>query len=65
MLVEAIRLGYYGNKRVRQGQMFNLKSKDEFSKEWMKEVGGKKEAKAAKTDKVIVDFDQDQEEIVI
>ena len=70
MLVEAIRIGYYGNKRIRAGQMFNLKSKEEFSKEWMKDIGGKKAAKAAiPTDKIIVDFDQDGEkdsdEIVI
>lgn len=69
MLVEAIRLGYYGNKRIREGQMFNIKDETEFSKQWMKKVGGKKEAKAATKEKVVVEFDQDEtkdsDEIVI
>ena len=69
MLVEAIRIGYYGNKRIREGQMFNIKSETEFSEQWMKRVGGKKEAKAATKEKVVVDFDQetdkDSDEIVI
>lgn len=62
MLVEAIRIGYYGNKRIRAGQMFNLKAKSEFSEQWMKEVGGKKASKVAiPADKIVIDFDQDED----
>lgn len=70
MLVEAIRIGYYGNKRIREGQLFNIKDETEFSEQWMKKTGGKKATKVAiPTGKVVVDFDQetdkDGDEIVI
>jgi hypothetical protein len=42
MKVIAIRMGYYNNKRVREGQVFNLKDKKHFSVNWMKEYKGKK-----------------------
>lgn len=41
MLVEATKLGHYGNKRRREGEKFVLKSDKDFSKNWMKKVSGK------------------------
>lgn len=35
MRVRAIKLGFYDNKRCREGQEFVLKSKDHFSAKWM------------------------------
>jgi hypothetical protein len=50
MRVEATRIGYYGNKRIREGQQFNLKNEKDFSKEWMISLDSK-QAKAASKDK--------------
>mgnify|MGYP000920271839 CR=1 FL=1 len=36
MKVEAIRLGYYGDKRRKEGDTFYLKDEKHFSKLWMK-----------------------------
>lgn len=41
MLVESSKTGYYGNKRRREGEKFNLKSDKDFSRNWMKKVSGK------------------------
>jgi hypothetical protein len=38
MLVKATRLGYYGDKRVREGATFYINSEKEFSSKWMKKV---------------------------
>lgn len=35
MLVRSTRLGYYGNIRIREGQLFRLNDKSHFSQEWM------------------------------
>lgn len=38
MLVKAIRMGYYDHKRRKEGDVFQLDSKDDFSEKWMKAV---------------------------
>ena len=35
MKVRAIRLGYYDNIRIKEGQAFRLKHDEDFSKKWM------------------------------
>lgn len=35
MLVKAKRLGYYDHKRRKEGDVFSLDSKDDFSEKWM------------------------------
>ncbi len=45
MKVRATRLGYYNNKRQREGAEFFLKSDKDFSKTWMEKL--KKSSKAA------------------
>jgi len=37
--VRALRLGYYNNARIREGQVFYIKNDKEFSKLWMEEIG--------------------------
>lgn len=41
MQVKAIRVGYYGNKRRKEGERFALKDPKHFSKAWMEKVSGK------------------------
>ena len=68
ILVEAIRLGYYGNKRVREGQMFYVASEKEFSATWMKEIsqeGAKKVEPKKQVKKDIVSFDDEKTEDVV
>lgn len=53
MKVKALRLGFYGRKRVYEGEVFNLKDPKDFSKRWMEKVSEdspepKKESKPAK-----------------
>ena len=38
MLVKALRLGFYGVSRKREGDMFKLKDPKHFSSEWMEKV---------------------------
>lgn len=38
MLVKAIRLGFYKNRRRKPGVTFEIDSEKEFSKRWMKKV---------------------------
>lgn len=33
--VRALKMGYYNNARVREGQVFHLKDDKQYSKEWM------------------------------
>lgn len=40
MEVRATRLGYYNNRRQREGTKFVLSDKKHFSKLWMEKVGG-------------------------
>jgi hypothetical protein len=35
MRVKAIQLGYYGDKKRREGEEFEIDSEKEFSKRWM------------------------------
>lgn len=39
MKVRAIRLGYYGLIRRREGDVFDIKGENEFSHRWMEKVG--------------------------
>lgn len=67
-MVEAIRLGYYGNKRIREGQLFNIKDESEFSSQWMKkiEAAPTKKVEPKKSDKkVIVNFDETKEDDIV
>lgn len=48
ILVEAKRLGYFGNKRIREGDQFHIKTEVEFSAEWMKKIEPKDAPKAEK-----------------
>lgn len=43
--VRAIRLGYYGDKRQRVGDVFDLTNEKHFSATWMERVDGKTPAK--------------------
>jgi hypothetical protein len=38
MKVKALKLGYYDNKRRREGQVFDIKNEKEFSEKWMEYV---------------------------
>lgn len=40
MKVRATRLGFYGNRRRKEGQEFILDDPDHFSKNWMESVEG-------------------------
>lgn len=44
MLVKATRLGYYENKRRREGEVFPLKAEIDFSARWMKKVSSEEDA---------------------
>lgn len=62
MLVKAIRLGFFGNKRVKAGQFFHIKSEKEFSKEWMEKADLEEpvEKKSKKKTAVeVVEFDEE------
>lgn len=45
MKVKATKLGYYNHKRQREGAVFFLKSKEDFSKNWMEEISEEKSKK--------------------
>lgn len=57
MLVVATALGFYGNKRIKEGQKFRIKNESEFSKKWMMEASKADKAKKAKELDAIVEFD--------
>lgn len=62
MLVVATRLGFYGNKRIQEGKKFNLKKKEDFSKNWMMEAKqADKEKKAKEQADEVVTFDDTPE----
>lgn len=44
MKVKAIKLGFLGNRRIREGEIFNLADKNLFSSVWMEEVDVEKNA---------------------
>lgn len=48
MKVRATQLGYYGNKRVYEGEVFELTDKKQFSKKWMEEVEPGQKAESPK-----------------
>jgi hypothetical protein len=39
--VKAMQLGYYGHRRRREGDVFEIESENEFSKRWMKKLDAK------------------------
>jgi len=45
MLVKATRLGFYENKRRREGETFPLKAESDFSTRWMKRVSPEDDAR--------------------
>lgn len=59
MKVKATRLGFYGNSRIKEGVTFEIKSEQEFSKNWMEYIDKpkkkKKVKKASEGDKPNVD----------
>ena len=66
MKVKATMLGYYNNKRMREGTVFNLSSEKHFSKSWMTKVEAKGKGhkqKAAKEDAPVREVVSDQEVI--
>lgn len=66
MIVQATRLGYYGNKRIREGQTFKLKSDKDFSKEWMEKTDSEQtKSKSKEKDKKFVDVSDPKSEDVI
>ena len=54
MKVKATRMGYYGHKRRKEGEVFNIKSEKFFSKNWM--------VKALKKKKFEPEFENEIEE---
>lgn len=48
MRVKATKLGYYGEKRQRPGQVFSLSDAKHFSPKWMTSMEEKKGSKKAK-----------------
>jgi hypothetical protein len=48
MKVMALKLGYYGDKRRREGDVFFLKKEEDFSKLWMKKFDESNESKPNK-----------------
>jgi hypothetical protein len=45
MKVQAMRLGYYSHRRRRPGDVFRIRDKKDFSKQWMREYKGKGKVK--------------------
>lgn len=50
MKVRATRLGYYGDKRRREGVVFAIDEKD-FSRKWMEKISAGDPAKPAKAER--------------
>lgn len=60
MRVKAKSLGYYGHRRRKEGEIFDLAKKEHFSAKWMLELKkGGKVTKAAEPEEV----DEDAEEL--
>lgn len=51
MKVKAKKLGYYGNKRRREDQVFHIKSEKDFSEVWMKKLDSESSSPAKKKKK--------------
>lgn len=51
MKVKAKRLGYFGNKRVREGEIFEINSEELFSTAWMEKVSESEPVKVSKPKK--------------
>ena len=70
MLVEATRTVYYGDKRIREGQRFNLKSEKDFSDKSMIKVQGAKKTETVETGEVkkkmpkFVDVAEPKEDVI-
>lgn len=47
MKVKAMRQGFYDNRRIEVGEVFNLSDKKHFSKLWMEDTKKKRTGKAA------------------
>lgn len=70
MLVKAIRMGFYDNIRRREGAVFRLKNRKEFSENWMELVDKKpiEAPKEVEPDDLVEDgssHDDDHEDGVI
>lgn len=48
MQVKATQMGYYQNRRVREGEIFHLEDKAHFSKKWMEKDGDQDDAEPVK-----------------
>ena len=48
MKVRALRTGYYGNSRKKEGAVFHIKSEELFSDKWMEKVEDKPLKKVTK-----------------
>jgi hypothetical protein len=63
MKVIAIKLGYYGNKRRREGESFFIKSEKDFSPNWMKKVDDSTDAPSKKAGKKVYPVSSNDEVI--
>lgn len=68
MLVKAIRLGFFGHKRIKEGQFFHLKDEKQFSSIWMEKVedeSSKKQKKQPKKEEPeLVEFDSEEQDVI-
>ncbi len=68
MLVKATRLGFFGHKRIKEGQFFHLKDESQFSKIWMEKVEEETQKKPKKPVKKeepeIVEFDSEDQDVI-
>lgn len=55
MKVRAISLGYYGERRRYPGEVFEIKTEKEFSRNWMEKVSEDTPVKEAKPEKITLD----------
>lgn len=64
MRVKAIQLGYYDNKRVREGQEFEIKSEKEFSHKWMVKLDSAAVASKKSKPKQEIVEDSDSDDVI-
>lgn len=64
MKVKAIKLGYYGDKRRREGDVFFLKKAEDFSKNWMEKFEGSSDSKHKKKSEKIAEAVNLNDEVI-
>ena len=63
MKVKALKLGYYKDQRIKEGQVFHLKDEKHFSELWMAKLEEAKEPKKSK--KKVEEKVEDSDALVI